>query len=714
MALTAEDAEGKTLGPARVRVLFVDDEATVRRALARTLARRGFQVDTAASATEGLQRLKEHRYPVVITDLRMPGVDGNQFIEHARKHDFRSKFLVLTAGTDSEIRMLERHGSYVSAVLRKPWDEDEVVAALQTAIRMAEVHGFDGRQPQSGLLVVERVLLLSPHEADGDKIQADLRAAGSKAVVLRAPRLAEGLDLLTSARFPVVILDLGLPDVAGLDAVRRVQSAAPNAVVIVLSDRDDEAVALQAVRAGAQDYLVKGAFDAAALRRAVNYASERKHFQDRVFRLAHFDQLTGLANRANFRDRLGLALARARRQQGRLAVLVLDVDRFKSVNDSWGHETGDAILGEVARRMKSVFKRDEVVSRLSGDEFAVMIEGDGEPTAVAERVLRAMAEPVSLGAEEFAIPAHIGIATFPGSGHTADDLLRAASGALSAAKGQGRSAIVVHADERETAAMPRLRLLHRLRQGLRNDEYLHHYQPQFRVGDGRLVGFEALLRWQPPGGALESPGRFISVLEESELIIDVGRWGIVQACRDLAALRRASGRELRMSVNLSAVHFDRPELISAVEAALAESALPPAALELEITERILMRDAPLTAKTFQALKAIGCRVAIDDFGVGYSSLAYLRRFAVDALKIDRAFVSTITEGESGGTIASAIIGLGHKLGLEVVAEGVEQEAELDFLRGEGCDVVQGFLTGRPADLDTLGSLDQIEARARRR
>ena len=436
--------------------------------------------------------------------------------------------------------------------------------------------------------------------------------------------------------------------------------------------------------------------------------TERKRTEGRLSYLANFDSLTGLPNRMLFRERLAEAMERCRRDHSQMALIFLDLDRFKVVNDSLGHETGDRLLRHVAQTLLHCVRRTRspagtlepvTVARLGGDEFTVIVEGLAGPeeaSQVATRILERLRVPfVADGAEIFA-SASLGITMYPHDATDLDGLIRHADLAMYRSKDLGRNAYHFFSDELNDEITERLSLEMSLRHALERDEFVLHYQPKADLRSGTVTGMEALLRWRRPGDAtLVAPDRFITVLEETGLIVAVGSWVLFSACRQLAEWDRQGMQPVKLAINLSARQFQQPDLPQVIARALREAGLAPSRLEVELTESLLMRDNVVTLSMLAALKEMGVSVAIDDFGTGHSSLGYLKRFDVDTLKVDRTFVRDTPHDPEDNAITTAVIALGHSLGLKVVAEGVESLAQAEFLRDLGCDEIQGYLLSRP-------------------
>jgi diguanylate cyclase (GGDEF)-like protein/PAS domain S-box-containing protein len=430
--------------------------------------------------------------------------------------------------------------------------------------------------------------------------------------------------------------------------------------------------------------------------------SERKASEQRIHRLAYYDALTHLPNRTLFQDRLHNALQQADRQSQWVVLMFLDLDRFKPINDSLGHAAGDRMLKDMATRLLACVNDDDTVARMGGDEFTLLLQpADSRESAlnqaihVAEQILASLVRPFVLENREFFVTASIGIALSPQDGNELSQLMKNADTAMYHAKERGKNNFQFYQADMNASALERLELESDLRHALEQQEFMLYYQPQFS-GDGkRLTGAEALLRWNHPRRGLVSPVEFIPVLEELGLVVDVGDWVITEACRQIKEWHKANVRVPKISVNISARQFSDGQLGTRIATILDEARLPPACLELELTESILMREVNEAMVILDSLKQLGLSIAIDDFGTGYSSLNYLKQFPIDVLKIDRTFVDGLPSGEQDAQIARAIIAMAHSLNLAVIAEGVETQEQLDFLREHGCDEVQGYLFGRP-------------------
>ncbi len=432
--------------------------------------------------------------------------------------------------------------------------------------------------------------------------------------------------------------------------------------------------------------------------------SQRKYAEQDLLQRATHDSLTDLPNRRLFSDNLEQAISVARRSDSQLAVGFLDLDRFKLVNDSFGHAAGDALLQQVAARLKSCLRHDDIVARLGGDEFTMIlhaVRSTDNGAVVAEKILEVFKTPFLLDGQELTINASMGISLFPGDGPDAQSLLRHADDAKRRAKQSGRGNYQFYRSEMTRVAQEQLELERDLRRGLEQNQLFLHYQPQFELAEGRLLGVEALLRWRHPTRGFIPPSVFIPIAEESGLIAAIGEWVLHEACRQARRWREESMPPFRIAINVSALQFERHDLVEDVRAALQKYDLEARWLELELTESLVMRDVEDSTRQLERLRALGVQVAVDDFGTGYSSLAYLQRLPIDRLKIDRTFVKDLGGEHDTMPLVQAVIGLAHTLGMEVVAEGIETNEQLQILRQLRCEIGQGYLLGRPAPPEEL-------------
>ncbi|MDQ2869313.1 MAG: EAL domain-containing protein, partial [Acidobacteriota bacterium] len=435
--------------------------------------------------------------------------------------------------------------------------------------------------------------------------------------------------------------------------------------------------------------------------------TERKRAEEQVKHLAFHDALTGLPNRLLFQDRLRMAVLNAQRSEDRLATLFLDLDRFKVINDSLGHSIGDELLRRVAERLGSCVREGDTVARLGGDEFTVLVPGmadDEQAAKIARKILGVIRLPFVIDGRELFLTTSIGVAIYPADGENAETLVRNADTAMYRAKEQGRDNFQLYTAAMNSRALERLSLESRLRQAIQHEELVLQYQPLVDLETNQIRGAEALIRWEHPEMGLLAPGEFIPLAEVSGLIVPIGEWVLRAACAQVREWQRLGYPQLSVAVNLSARQFQQADLVSQVKAALDAADLAPEFLDLEITESNAMQNAEISISTLWDLKNLGVQLSMDDFGTGYSSLNYLKRFPIDRLKIDQSFVRDVTTDPDDAAIASAIIAMAHSLELTVVAEGVETEPQLAFLRAHHCDEMQGYLVSRPVPAERFFEL----------
>ena len=453
--------------------------------------------------------------------------------------------------------------------------------------------------------------------------------------------LSDGLERLSGGETALVLLDLSLPDFLGLETFSRVYAHSPTVPIIVLTGNDDQTVALSAVKSGAQDYLVKSRLERQLLLRSMHYSIERKRYQVQLEHQANYDALTGLPNRNLLHDRLRQAVY-SQREKRAIAVVFMDLDHFKFVNDSLGHSTGDLLLKAMAERLRTVLREGDTVGRVGGDEFVLILNDQSNEEIIyraMQRISAKVSEPITIDGKELHCSCSAGISIYPQDGRDVDTLLKNADAAMYRAKDHGRSNFQFYTSEMNERVNERLALENALRRALERQELILHYQQKVSLKSGQIVGAEALVRWLHP------------------------EWGLVRT----------------------------------VSRILEETRLNPAQLEMELTESMVMGNVDQAIAVLQGLKQLGVALSVDDFGTGYSSLSYLKDLPIDTLKIDRSFVRDIGAGDEAddGVLAQAIISLGHALHLKVIAEGVETDAQLRFLRRHGCDEVQGFFYGEP-------------------
>ncbi len=553
-----------------------------------------------------------------------------------------------------------------------------------------------------------QILLVDPDVNQAQSLKGQLEAFRPGGFeLLHKTHLSAALTALDTSRADVVLLDLELPDSTGLGSIDVLRAKSPEVPIIVLTESGQEGLALEALQAGAQDFLSKVSGNGTLVARAIHYAIERKKAEVNLAYMAQYDQLCGVANRTLFGKALGQALARTCRSDRYLGLLHIDLDRFHQINETWGQEAGDSLLHQCAQRLVELVRQGDTVGRCGGNEFAVLLEGlrtTRDVARVAEKVTTLLKDPFQVRGHEVLVTASIGAALSDGRNADAAGLTKSADVAMRRAKELGGNGYRFFTPQMHQAVAGRLALEQDLRRGIEHGELLLHYQPQLDMETGRPMGAEALVRWRRSAtGELISPADFIPLAEETGLINDLGAWVLDEGCRQARDWLDGGLPALRLSINLSVRQLESGHLVEQVARALKTYDLPPGHLELEVTEGLLMVDVRAAQLALHQIKDLGVRISVDDFGTGYSSMAYLKQLPLDTLKVDQTFVRELPNDSQDSAITAAIIALGHGLDLDIVAEGVETEAQLDFLREQRCDRAQGYLVSRPLPADDFAA-----------
>ncbi len=705
-ALPAPSSAGPGSVKRRSRILVVDDEPSNIDLLVEALGG-NYEVLSATDGQSALEIAATSMPDVVLLDVMMPGIDGYEVCRQlkADHENWDLPVLVVTGslGVEDEARALEAGAvDYIT----KPISPAAVRARVKSQLALKST-----RAAMSNQIALERSRAFT--ESMIENSPAAIIVAGKDYVISAVNPAAERLlwytrEELIGRKTPLTIYDA--PEVKEL--ARQLSEERGCTVSLEeaifsgenLSGRGREWIF---VRNGGSKTIVevtvtplkdKSGQPTAFMITAYDI-SERKRREEYISHLAHHDKLTGLPTRQLLADRLNMMISRSKRYSAPCALLMIDLNNFKRINDSLGHHVGDMVLAETARRLSLAVRAVDTVARMGGDEFVVLatdLKSSSDALRVAEKLLSALSPPLVLGEREpINVSASIGVCIFPDGGADADMLMRNADTAMYHAKASGQHSYQVFSQEIAALAVEQRGMEAALRDALNENELQLHYQPQFSLADGEMVGFEALLRWTSKRFGVVSPARFIPLAEKTGLILPIGAWVIHTACRQLTKLHEQFGPQLVMAVNVSARQLDQPDLLQVIEDALQVNRLDPSCLEIEITESLLMNDAPKAQSFFEGLRNLGVRIAIDDFGTGYSSMSYLLRFSVNRLKIDRCFIQDCSTSENSAAVTNAIIALSHQLKVSVVAEGVESRDQMNFLRGAGCDDVQGYYTGRP-------------------
>ena len=557
--------------------------------------------------------------------------------------------------------------------------------------------------------VTLRLLLVEDNPDDEALVLRAIRKGGFTVDYIRVDKPDDLQAALRHNDWDIVLSDYQMPAFNGLAALKIVKERNKDLPFIIVSGTIGEELAVEAMRSGAHDYLMKDNLTrlVPAIQRELTDAKERialREAQKALRHQAYHDILTGLPNRWLLRDRMEQALKYARQKQTGLAIMFLDLDRFKNLNDTLGHMTGDYLLRAIAERLSLILNERDTLSRLGGDDFVVLmvdIPGAEQAKAAADLLLKAMQEPFVLDDKKMYVGASIGIALYPDNGDEFDLLIKNAESAMYFAKDQGRNNFQFFSEDIREATADRFTIESELRGAIRSSELCLHYQPQFSLPDGRITGLEALVRWVHPQHGVMPPDKFIPVAEESSLIIPLGEWVLRQAARDSVKMRNAGCVLDRLAINLSAQQLFHQSTLDMLQELVSRGDLGTDSLEIEITESGIMQNPELAVTNLNAIREMGIGIAIDDFGTGYSSLAYLKRFPINILKIDRTFIRDITLDRDDPTIVKTILAMSQALNLRVIAEGVETQEQSDLLEELGCEEGQGYLFARPMPCEDL-------------
>ena len=689
--------------PARPRVLVVDDDAGGRRLTRAILHKAGFEIQEAANGELALELMQKLMPDLVLLDVSMPVMDGFTACTKLRLLPGGSAVpVVMMTGLDDTQSIERAFEVGATDFITKPINWTVLPHRVRYMLRASTAIN-ELQQSQRRLSNAQRIADMGDWEWD---LRRDTLEPSDQAWRLLGHdklRCAVGVDGLFSA--------VHVDDAARLKRACTQAAASGEGFSI---DHRVVSPAGQVRYVHQQVEVIERHSDGSALRLAgaLHDITERKDAEEQIRRLAYYDPLTGLPNRMLFGETLSRAVAQAARQQRRLAVMFVDLDNFKRVNDTLGHRAGDELLRLASARLASTLRGHDTLSRqygedstssiarLGGDEFIVLLTDVPSATdaaAVARRLVDVLREPVTVQGTEVFVGGSVGVAVYPEDGSDTDTLLMNADTAMYRAKASGRGSFQLYDRSMNDRALDHLRMETRLRRALERNEFVLHYQPRVDVVSGCIVGAEALIRWQHPERGLLPPSDFIPLVEEAGLVIPIGEWAIRTVCRQSAQWSQQGMQPLPVAVNLASTHLRERTLPGLVRDTLREFGVPASSLEIEVTESILLADPELSVSIAQQLAELGVQISIDDFGTGYSSMSYLKKLPITALKIDRSFVRDLVTDPDDEAIVSAIIALAHSLKLRVVAEGVETVAQLHRLQAMKCDEYQGFLTSRAVE-----------------
>lgn len=702
----ADTAVAKRPGAAR-RVLFVDDDPICRLHFVELAKQHGLSVDLAESCDEAIGFARKHQYDLVVCDLTLPRLDGHAVIERLRPTQEHARYVIATGHEPSQARDSWERTPH-EAVLRKPLQASDVNEVFD---RLLPRDGAMQGEIPAPMQIRGTVLLIESDPRRPSMLSDLLTSVLTKdARLLRCPSLEQALSRLDSDRPAIVLLDLLAPDARGVQAIERLSLAAFAVPVVVISDSRDETLAIQAVQVGAQDYLIKDDMDARSLLRSMHHALDRSRSQRRLARVALYDQLTGAASRMLFEVRAEQVMSAAKQTHSHFALLFVDLDHFKKINDQYGHDVGDALLSAFAQRLSDCLGEGELLARLGGDEFVVLAEHftRARARALSSTLAGALMPPFELAGQSHVLSASVGMSIFPEDGTSIKQLLRHADLAMYRMKGHRR-----RGSDRPPAGSGAARIPSELeasmRPALERREFVVHYQPIVELGERRVCGIEAFVRWRHEREGLLHPAAFLQSLSDTGMIVPAGRFVLSESCRQLARLRATTGQDLRLFVNVSAAQLSERNFESFVCDTLVQYGLSPSELELDLTEDVVTCDHQGAQQSLRFLRAHGVRVCLDDFGAGSSSLTQLRRAHIDSIKIDRTVVARLGQSEDGEGVVQATVAMAKALRLLVMAEGVETEQQDQLLRQAGCRMGQGMLYAPPMSVDALWRFVRGEA-----
>lgn len=696
------------------KILVVDDDPVVLKSLKDLLAIRGFNPNAAIGGQEAICQLNQNDYDLVLLDLHMPYVSGHDVMDHINSNKIDTSVIIVSGETSFEAaKNACTQGAY--DFLRKPYATDELIITITNALkekRLKKQNLFMQQQLSESERLHRYIVNTSPDiiyilDQDGHFTFINERIESL---------LGYSKEEIVGKHYSFLVHHDDMEQAKYVFNERRIGTRAAKNIELRLKCKDDGKsrhfnnrtlpIELSAMGMYAGDKQTSSSYTGTyGVARDV---TERKIAEETINFQAYHDLLTKLPNRALLRDRLSLAISQAKRENEKLAVMFLDLDRFKNINDSLGHMIGDELLQQVSIRLKECIRAADTLARFGGDEFTLMLpklhNGREDASKLAQKITDTLKQPFNVEGHELYVSASIGIALFPNDGLNIDSLIKHADVAMYHVKGQGKNGYQFYSNEMNVPYLEKLSLDTGIHRALDNNEFSLVYQPQVNLRTGEIVGVEALLRWEHPEHGSISPSEFIPFAEESGLITDIGYWVIKTACSELSRWRTAGLPEIRMSINISARQLTEENIVKNVIDIMKDYDVPGRCIELEITENAIMDDMDSAIRKLQELSGYGITVAIDDFGTGYSSLSYLHKLPIQTLKIDRTFLKESRINKGDNTIINTIVAMAKGLNLNVIAEGVESQTQLEYLREIDCSEAQGFLFGKPLPSDVISQL----------
>ena len=687
-------------------ILIVDDKPELLNSLHQLVSLHGYQADKALGGLEAKEALASRHYDVVLLDLIMPGVSGHDVLEYADREGIDSKIIVVSGDSSfAGVKHALKRGAF--DFVKKPYEAGELISTMETALRQCELEN-QNQQMEEKLKNSEELHRFIVNNSPDLVYMLDRNGC----FIFLNERLESLLgyqkEELIGRHYSELVDDDHLELARYVFNERRMgERAAANVELKLKSRLNRRGPRLLHAQTLWMELTAEGVYSDPNERTRENFVgtygtardiSERKEADELINFQAYHDLLTHLPNRALLKDRLTLAIAHARRNKRKLAVMFLDLDRFKLVNDTLGHTMGDRLLKAVANRLQSCLRRGDTLARFGGDEFTLLlpeVRTKDDVVVIASKILDRLNAPFVIDGHELFVGASIGIAVYPEAGDTEEALIQNADIAMYQVKGRGKNGYQFFSDEMNHSFSTRLSLERELRNGLAQGDLKVFYQPQVCLQTGRITGVEALVRWQHPARGLVKPADFLPMAEETGLICQIDEHVQQRAFSDVANWRLNGFGDIQVSVNLSAVQLEKEEFVDRFVNAMQQSGITANAIKLEITENTLMQDMEVIIPKLKELRRLGVQIAIDDFGTGYSSLSYLQQFPIQTLKIDRSFVGDIREDESDASIINAIVAMARGLKLDLIAEGVENRTQLRYLHTKGCSEGQGFIFSPP-------------------
>lgn len=685
-------------------ILITDDDPRMLKSIKELLSTQGYQIDLALGGQESIEKLSQRPYDLLLLDLKMPDINGHEVMQFINQQEIDITTIVISGETSLEdISQALRHGAY--DYLKKPYIPEELTATVGNAIKKKQLekshHSIQSRLNRSEKLhrfIVNNspdIIFILDKKGNFSFINAQIETmlGFSRKELIGKPFLS--------------LVDHSNERIEYFFERALSPHANPQTTELTLRNQNDSdscffEISLWSISDGNQKIPEKNShFYAYGTARDI---TDRKEAEAFINFQAYHDLLTRLPNRSLFKDRLNTAITQADRNQSQLAVMFIDLDRFKIINDSLGHTMGDRLLQSVSHRLQEHIRKSDTLSRFGGDEFTLLlpeISGQEAAVQVAEKILESIKKPFKITGHDIYVGASIGIAMYPNGGDNMDSLIKNSDIAMYQVKHTGKDGYCIYNSDMCEDPSQRLMLERDIRQAIELDEFEVFYQPQVEPKSQQLVGVEALVRWHHPELGLLSPSQFISIAEESRLITHIDKLTLRKACREIRLHHRQGHPNLQLAVNLSPIMIERDDFVDTITSILKEEDFPASLLELEITENILMGDRQDIVEKLLLLASKGIKLALDDFGTGYSSLSYLQKYPLKTLKIDRSFIHSISHKTDEACIVNAIIAMAQGLHLSIVAEGVESQEQLDYLSSLGCDTVQGFFFGKASTLETI-------------